>query len=115
MMNLQMEKSTFDNTPINNSYDSKKDLDMTRNESSAQINASSGELKESMNPRQSILLTSSQRDSMKVRTDSYGVLIKHHAKDHKIKFKTEITEVNEIENWKQYNQDDRPCCMCNVM
>ena len=111
MMNVQMEKSTFENTATNESYESKKDCDLTRHESSAQINVSSG----SINPRQSILLTSSHRDSMKVRTDSYGVLIKHHAKEHKIKFKTEITEVNEIENWKQYNQDDRPCCMCNVM
>ena len=61
-----------------------------------------------------ILVTSSNCKSLKERRDAYGTLIRHTAKKHRIKFKSDISEVNEVENWKDYNVGQNPCCSCNL-
>jgi len=63
----------------------------------------------------SILKTpSSERESPSQRRDNYGNPIETGSKKHKIKFKNEIRVVEEIENWKEYNKEDKPCSVCQI-
>lgn len=52
------------------------------------------------------------------RSDSYGNQIKPGSKKHKIGFKPKLTDVFEVESYKEYNADETPIegkkC-CNIM
>jgi hypothetical protein len=62
----------------------------------------------------SILKVGGVKKGQDPRTDSYGNQIKKGGKKHKILFKAEISNVNEVENWKQYNLEEdntgKKCC-----
>lgn len=40
------------------------------------------------------------------RNDAFGTQIKKGGKKHKISFKENMTDIKEVENWKEYNVDD---------
>jgi len=61
------------------------------------------------------ILVSKSALSLKNRRDSYGVLIRHTTKNHRIQFKENISEVKEVENWKTYNSEEKTCVSCNLM
>ncbi|CAD8095362.1 unnamed protein product [Paramecium primaurelia] len=52
-----------------------------------------------------------------IRKDSYGNIIKHGEKKHRIQFKQK-NEVFIVENWKQYNTDmanQESPCLCTIL
>ena len=61
----------------------------------------------------SILKTPS-RFSTRKRTDEPGIENEHQNKEHKVSFKQDLCEINEVENWKAYNSEDgymdKSCC-----
>jgi hypothetical protein len=63
-----------------------------------------------------ILVSSkTNKESLKERRDGYGVLIRRETKQHRIRFRHDISEVNEVENWKKYHRDPSSSCLCNPM
>lgn len=48
------------------------------------------------------------------RKDSYGIQIAQGTRQHKIKFKEEVKEVNVVENWKEYNVNEDRTCLCSM-
>ena len=62
-----------------------------------------------------ILKGSDTQGKFEKRADAYGNQIKKGSKKHKISFRENITDVKEVENWKEYNVDDgktggQRCC-----
>lgn len=94
------------------------DQDFNGNEGIGKINPDNSELNDELSRQYpSILVSKAAKDnkaSLKSRKDSYGVLIRHQAKKHKIKFRNDISEVKIVENWKEFNMDEKPCCSCNL-
>ena len=65
-----------------------------------------------VNPKTSILR--SKCDPMeRQRRDFYGTMISHKKGQQKVKFKDNVDEINEVENWKEYNVNHRTC-ECNL-
>jgi len=93
------------------------DFDSQRQDDNENVHVNPENSVEQRCPRLSapILVTSTNNKSLKERRDAYGTLIHHTAKKHRIKFKSDISEVNEVENWKEYNVGQAPCCQCNLM
>lgn len=64
-------------------------------------------------PKGSILKSKESKD--RPRSDSLGTQIKPGGKKHKIVFKPKLTDVFEVESYKQYNLDEpqnegKTCC-----
>ena len=92
------------------------DFDSQRQDDSENVHLNPENSVEQRSPRLSTpILVSSNKSSLKERRDAYGTLIRHTAKKHRIKFKSDISKVNEVENWKEYNMGQEPCCQCNLM
>ena len=66
-----------------------------------------------MNPKASILRSKASLVERN-RKDSYGISIGPGSRQHKIKFKEEVKEVNVVENWKEYNVSEDRACLCNM-
>lgn len=69
-----------------------------------------------MQPRTPILRSTISFTERQNRKDSYGIMINRTqgSKQHKIKFKEEVKEVNVVENWKEYNVTEDRTCLCNM-
>jgi hypothetical protein len=67
-------------------------------------------------PKSSILRAKSET-LPKQRKDFYGTIINHSKnkkkRKQKIKFREDGDEINEVENWKEYNVNNREC-ECNL-
>jgi hypothetical protein len=106
------DSSTYESSPIGGPPGKSADeLYSHDHDFNGQLNPNMTEAQE--NIRVSLpILKKDNKASLKSRKDSYGNFIRHMDKNHKIKFKNDISEVNEVENWKEYNVENKGCCSC---
>ena len=110
-MSQETDSSTYESSPIVQQIKSADEFEPHDQDFNGLLNPNMTEAQENVNVSLSIL-KKDNKASLKSRRDAYGNLIKHMDKHHKIKFKNDISEVNEVENWKEYNVEDKACCSC---
>jgi len=115
-----MSQDATDSSSLGSNRDKRRnsklydDPETPRNNLSTQMTRTISDFQERAKSSTSILKSKNSM-SLKSRRDSYGVLIRYQTKKHRIQFKEDISEVKEVENWKDYNLEARPCCQCNLM
>lgn len=106
------DSSTYESSPVGQQFKSADEFDSHDSDFNGQLNPNQTEAQENVHVSLPIL-KKDNKSSLKSRRDAYGNLIRHMDKHHKIKFKNDISEVNEVENWKEYNVEKKACCSCN--